>query len=274
MKRTLLIQITLLTLQHAFGQQTQYQPIYSVNRTVELSSTLGLFAYNAVGFKLLNSKPRLDSLEIASLDASSIWAFDRAATEQSAADRHNAADISDVAMNASLVVPFFLLFDETVRRDWANLLFLYAETQAINTAFYVMTAGAFDRKRPFVYNQDVSIDDKMGPGTRISFFSGHVSTPAAASFFAAKVYCDYHPEIGAKKYWLYTAALIPPAVVGYYRFKAMKHFPTDVITGTLVGAATGVLIPLLHKIKVGNDNLSLLPFAGRTTGVRINYSFN
>lgn len=260
--------------QAAFAQKSQPQPMYHLNRTVELTASLGLFTYNAVGFKLLNAKTRLDSLEIADLDAGDIWAFDRISTEQSAAYRHDAAHISDIAMNAAIFVPFFMLFDDDIRRQWRDIFVLYAETHAVNTALYVMTAGATDRLRPFVYNPDVSLEDKMAGGTKISFFSGHVSTPAAASFFAAKVYSDFHPELGAKKYWLYAAAVVPPAVVGYYRIRAMKHFPTDVITGTVVGAAAGILIPQLHKIKIGNDSVSLLPCTGKATGFQINYTFN
>ena len=46
---------------------------------------------------------------------------------------------------------------------------------------------------------------------------------------------------------LFAGAAVPPAVVGYYRMKGGKHFRTDVLAGIAVGAATGILIPELHK---------------------------
>jgi undecaprenyl-diphosphatase len=37
------------------------------------------------------------------------------------------------------------------------------------------------------------------------------------------------------------------AFVGYERIRAGAHFPTDVIAGTMAGAAVGVLVPHLHR---------------------------
>jgi ABC-type molybdate transport system permease subunit len=71
---------------------------------------------------------------------------------------------------------------------------------------------------------------------------------ATATFFLAKVISDYHPELGAKKRLLYALAIIPPTIVGYYRYKGLKHFSTNVAIGTILGAAFGILIPHFHKI--------------------------
>jgi membrane-associated phospholipid phosphatase len=94
---------------------------------------------------------------------------------------------------------------------------------------------------------------------------------ASACFFAAKVYCDYHPELGNKKYLVYSLALVPSAATGFFRYKGLKHFPTDVITGLIIGASTGILVPHLHK-RTGS-NLTLVPFAGPVNGLALSYKF-
>jgi membrane-associated phospholipid phosphatase len=94
---------------------------------------------------------------------------------------------------------------------------------------------------------------------------------ASASFFTAKVYCDYHPELGNRKYLFYSLALIPPVVTGFFRYKGLKHFPSDVITGLVVGASTGILIPHLHKRT--RSNLTIVPFAGPVNGLAMSYNF-
>ena len=43
------------------------------------------------------------------------------------------------------------------------------------------------------------------------------------------------------------AAAVVPAITAYLRVKGGKHFYTDVITGYLVGAAVGLIVPELHK---------------------------
>jgi len=246
--------------------------IYKVSKKVEIPITIAIFMSNYVGFKYLNNKTELSFNEIMNLDEDNIWWFDRVATQQNADDRFRYQDVSDVIMNISIALPIFLMIDKDIRKDWLDLLVLYGETHAVNTSLYISSAAFIDRTRPFLYNPDVPYSDKSGTGTTISFFSGHVSTAATASFFMAKVYSDYHPELGNKKFWLFGAAIIPPALVGLYRVKAMKHFPTDVIVGSVIGAAIGIIIPQLHKVKK-KTNLSFIPYTGDISGLKIQYTF-
>ena len=72
-----------------------------------------------------------------------------------------------------------------------------------------------------------------------------------------KVYSDYHPELGHKKLLLYGLASIPPLVEGYFRVKALAHFPTDVMVGFMIGGACGIIVPELHRIKKKNVQLDV-----------------
>ena len=84
----------------------------------------------------------------------------------------------------------------------------------------------------------------------------------------AKVYSDYHPELGKKKWWLFAAAAIPPAFVGYFRYRGLKHFPTDVMVGTAIGAVSGILTPHIHKKKKNKrTTISLSPYSGPYSGI-------
>lgn len=68
--------------------------------------------------------------------------------------------------------------------------------------------------------------------------------------------------------------LIPPALVGYHRYIVLKHFPTDIMTGIIIGAATGILVPHFHKIVIRkNENLSIVPFAGVYSGLVVSLRF-
>lgn len=246
--------------------------VYKISKKVEIPVTVALFMSNFVGFNYLNNKIGLSYNEIISLDPDDIWWFDRVATQQNADDRFRNQDISDWIMNVSIALPAFLMIDKDIRVDWLDLLILYGETHAVNTSLYLSSAAFIDRTRPFLYSPYVPYGYKSGTGTTVSFFSGHASTTATASFFMAKVYSDYHPVLGNKKYWIFGAAIIPPALVGWFRVKAMQHFPTDVIVGTVVGAAIGIIIPQLHKLKK-KTNLSFIPYTGDISGLKIKYTF-
>ena len=77
--------------------------------------------------------------------------------------------------------------------------------------------------------------------------------------------------------WGVAAAI--PATVGYLRIKSGKHFLSDNIVGFAVGAASGILIPEIHKKK--NKNVEIYPTMGfnfqgqdfNTQGVGISYQF-
>jgi len=89
---------------------------------------------------------------------------------------------------------------------------------------------------------------------RSSLYSGHVAASAAASFFAAKVYCDYHPELGCNKYLIYGAAAIPP-LSWVCQIESTRTFSTDILVGLGVGASCGILIPEFHRIQDRNISL-------------------
>ena len=257
---------------YAGGQDSLKNSIYSVVYHIDIPVTAVAAATNYWGLRIVDQKPRLDSLTIINLDANDINRFDRSATRQDAGYTQTAQRISDFGMYGSYTLPLLLLADKKIRKDWAPLLLLFLETQAIvGNLFSFGAAIHIDRIRPLVYHPDVSYSDKTYKRNKNSFYSGHTSSSASASFFVAKVYCDYHPDLGNKKYIFYSIALIPPVFTGIYRYKGMKHFPTDVITGLVIGASTGILIPHIHK--KNRSNISIVPFAGQVNGLALSLKF-
>lgn len=271
MKRISLFVFIIICFTEIYGQDSIAIPkkVYNVNYKIDVPLTIGLFAANYYGFGQLKLKPTLDTLQIMSLDKNDIWAFDRRALNQSTTNYKQAQTVSDWGMNIMIFAPVLLFIDKKIRRDWLDVSLLYLETQAINSNLYTwLGPGLNNRVRPFVYYDELPYDEKLAGGTTNSFFSGHTSWTAGASFFMAKVYSDYHPELGGKKWWLFAAALFPPAFVGYHRYLGLKHFPTDVMVGTAIGAASGILTPHIHKIKKNKKTtMSLSPYSGQYSGM-------
>jgi membrane-associated phospholipid phosphatase len=247
--------------------------VYNVNPLIDGAITIAATVTNYYGLRVVDMKSPLDSTEISLLDANDINAFDRPATQHNASYIYRAWELSDIGMRGSFLLPLLLVLDREIRQDWAPVLLLYLQSEAIvGNLFSWGVAIHIDRIRPLVYHPDVPYEDKTFKRNKNSFFSGHTSTSATASFFVAKVYCDYHPELGNKKFIFYGLALIPPVFTGYYRYRGMKHFPTDVLAGLAVGAATGILVPHLHKHRK-NKNLTFIPVTGRYTGLAVNWTF-
>jgi len=249
--------------------------VYRFKRKTEIPITLVLWALDFYGASQLSNKPKLDTFQINSLNKNDIWAFDRIAVKQSYPAPSQVYNISDWGLWLSYCMPAILFLDDKIRQNWLDITLLYLKTQAINYNLYAWGGPVFTKRiRPLVYYSQSSWDYKLGKGTTDSFFSGHASMSAGASFFIAKVLSDYHPELGAKKWWLFAAVLIPPAFVGYYRYRGFMHYPSDLLIGTAIGAAVGITIPQLHKItKNKNKDVSFLPFTGNYTGVVMSIRF-
>ena len=205
-------------------------------------------------------KPNIDSSsELATLNTNVYTSrFDQWALKQDTSKRVGFEKVSDNMALSIYMLPAFLLLDGGVRRDWVDLLMMYLETQTITFSVYNLSplGPNFQNKyRPVVYYNQLTNSQRNSGNNRNSFYSGHVASATTATFFMAKVYCDYHPDLGFGKYLLYGAASVPPLFMGYLRVKALVHFPSDVGAGFMVGALCGVLVPEIHRLK--NKNLSL-----------------
>lgn len=247
--------------------------VYAIYPWIDFSIIVGGAITNYYGLPAVKNKPPLDSLTVVNLGPNDVNWFDRCAIKQNTNYAQTAKGISDYGMNISLCLPALLFLDKRIRNEWVEVLVLYLEAQSISGNLYAYGAARFvDRARPIVYYPEIPLQTRTGYNTMNSFFSGHSATSAVSSFFMAKVYVDFHPELGKKKLLIYSLAVIPPAFTGLYRIKGLKHFPTDVIAGMIVGAGVGIFIPHWHKTK-HNKNLAILPFSGQSNGIYLTLKF-
>lgn len=233
----------LLSYQYSFAQGP-YK--YRVSTEITIP-TIG-FGTALTGYILHKKKDPLTKEQISQLNKSNIWAFDRPAANNWS---KGSALASDVLLYGSYVAPLALLVDKNMRRDGWKLTAIYAETVMLNAGLTLLTKEIAKRTRPYVYNNKAPMDKKLERDATSSFFSGHTSTTASSAFFMAKVYADYYPNSKWKPL-VWSSAAVLPLATGVLRFTAGKHFLTDIITGYLVGAAVGVLVPHLHRIDIGN----------------------
>lgn len=178
-------------------------------------------------------------------DSSFIFFLDRGTPKRSS---FKAASFSDKFLGASTFLPLGLFANEPSAEEAGTVGLMWAETFLITGALTNLVKKSVKRNRPFVFNGEPlpSGYDKFDKDARFSFFSGHTSISAASSFFTAQVFAHNNPDSNMRPVFWTTAAVFP-AVTGFLRQRAGKHFWTDVIVGYAVGAAVGILVPKLHK---------------------------
>lgn len=216
---------------------------YKLHWAAETGIGSAAIGTNLAYFFLAKKLPKLDSPSIMLLDAQNISRFDRISTRYWSKP---IAYASDALMYTSFAAPAFLFIDKNIRKDYLKIGAIWAETFALTAGITNLTKVLVHRTRPYVYNPNAPMHDKLERDARYSFFSGHTSMTASMSFMTAKIYTDYYP----KSKWLplvWASAAILPAVTGLLRVRAGKHFPTDVIVGYVVGAGIGLLVPSIHK---------------------------
>ncbi len=234
--------------------------VYRVNPWVSGGIGVAGLVATRLGRNYINDrKPPLTAEELAALSAGQVNAFDRVALRQPL-DRVPAAETaSDIGLLFGTLAPAILYVDPRIRSHGLEYGLLYLETISLNAFFHTWSPigpQVVDRIRPRAYYSELPVSERNDQRLRNSFFSGHTAGTAAGAFFAAKVLWDYHPEWGGKRWIFFGLAAIPPTLVGLWRVQGIRHFPTDVIAGGIIGGAIGVLVPHLHKIKRGKVKLS------------------
>jgi membrane-associated phospholipid phosphatase len=246
---------------------------YHVNYWVTGSIILGGITLEKIGVSWITDKTQITIGEIQNLNRNDITSIDSWALNFDPSKRSKYENLSNQMQTALVFLPFITLIDPAIRKDWLDVLLIYLQTQAITNNLYLYSpfgATFQNRFRPVVYYDAVDMGKRTEPNNRNSLYSGHVAAAAEASFFTAKIFCDYHPELGMNKYFIYGAAAIPPLIVSYFRLRALAHFPTDVMVGFGVGALCGILVPEFHRI---NDKyISLGLFSSfEATGIAVKW---
>lgn len=190
------------------------------------------------------------------LDMSGVPAFDRAFMQPYS----RSLEVGGTAFElASLLTPVLLLAEPA--DEYLRFATMYGET--LLTAYALKELGKhwFSRARPFLYYQDYP-EEKIGEGDAYdSFPSGHATMAFAGAAFTSYVFATYHPDSVWK---------IPVTVASYslaiataaMRVASGNHFPSDVLTGALLGTLVGVGIPFLHRSLASKQELtaSVTPF--------------
>ena len=119
-------------------------------------------------------------------------------------------------------------------------------TEAMTTTLTVMQLSKFatQRRRP-------SAIDEPTDGTRtvdqnLSFFSGHTALAFSLATSAGTIASLRHERLAPVVWAVGVAAA---TATGMSRVAADQHFASDVIIGSLVGSAIGILVPVLHRYR-------------------------
>lgn len=228
--------------------------MYNIKPWIDIPVTAAFAGFSIYGFSYIYGRDTIPEATVLSLNKNDLNSFDRPVTENYS---EQAKKTSDYFFYGSIPLPLFLLLDKNIRKDGLRVGLLYVEALSTTGVFYTGGAMLANRYRPITYNPNVPMDVRKSGGSKNSFPGGHPSLVATSTFFMAKVYTDYHPNMKFK--WVpYTIAGGLTVTTAYLRFKAGYHFKTDLLAGIAFGTLSGILVPTFHKNRSGNGAMARL----------------
>lgn len=261
---------------HSFASTAQSsQSPYQLNTGREIVLT-GAGAITFGTSVLLNrSVDPLTPADVAALNRNDVNAFDRGATNEW---NPSIARISDLTLYTNAGLPILLtLGTKPMREDMKTLGIMYLETLLIANGVESTVKALSQRPRPFVFNPDVPLDEKLTRDARQSFFSGHATTAFATAVFTSEVFRHYFPESKLKPVvWVGTLGLASATCV--MRYESGRHYYSDLLVGAAFGSLVGWGIPKLHEVKNKRSwgrRIDIQPWSsGTSTGLYARYRFH
>ncbi len=253
MRRNLILS-TMILLSLAGPARAQDRPFpYTVTKRdlMILPVSLGLSSWG--DSEAATKRTPLTREEIALLTPGDVNRFDRSATRNWSLDWDERSDeLRDSLILTTIGIGIYEILRNEEFEDTITLGVMFLETALLVKGTTYLTKALVGRKRPFVYNPALSVEERYGLAANgdndvfFSFFSGHSSAAFALATFTSTVFSDIHgPSTWSRLLWGSTLTLA--TMTAYARVKAGVHFPSDVIAGAIVGGAIGRLVPVLHR---------------------------
>jgi membrane-associated phospholipid phosphatase len=268
-KRTLVVLFMFVVTLNGLIAQDRSFP-YDLKKKDLLLLPLG-FGMTLLGSFMCDSYGHISPREIGLLNRNDVNALDRCATYNWSPHWGDRSDLyRDIMVFSSILALSVPPLLHAKLSETATVGTMCVESCLLLSGFTLMTKATVGRKRPYLYNTNLSIEERQSgeDNAYLSFFSGHTAAAFAAATFLSKVITDIHGDsIWTKLLW--GSSLTLASMTGYARVKAGKHYPTDVIAGAIAGFAIGYLVPVLHKKK--RDEHVTLIISPQRVGISVKF---
>jgi len=165
------------------------------------------------------------------------------------------ADASNYLVAAGFATLPFLM-DNWNWNEAAVMGVMYVESLSLTWGVKESLKAVFTKYRPYTTYPDTPSDLMTSTDRYYSFPSGHASIAFTTAGFATAVFAasDATPLM---KYIFGGVNFTVAAGIAALRVVSGEHYLVDVAAGAVLGTASGVLVPLLHRIKNENGVVSL-----------------
>lgn len=243
------------------------QSPYSLKTRREFAIFGGGVLLGVIDIHLIGNKYPIENELLANLSRKNVNWIDRGATNNWSP---STAELSNILLITAIASPLLLFTSSAVRNDVGTYSILFLQNILTTYSVSHFPKGIVTRYRPYAYNEDVPDEIKQNVDATHSFLSAHTSVAFASAIFLSTTFGKYNPDSKLKPY-IWSSSLLLATIVGYLRYVAGQHFPTDIIAGAVLGSVVGFIIPLIHENENGKS--SVVPAAIPYNNI-VSFSFN
>jgi membrane-associated phospholipid phosphatase len=219
-------------------------------------------------FEFLYEKaPTTEEIKLANRE--NVYFFDRPATYNNS---KLARTMSDIGITTMVFCPLLLLIDSEVEEDYLTLGAMYAEGLGLLEGINSVVKSGSGRYRPFVYNPEAPEESKLDIEAAKSFFSSHTAFAFYSATFLNQV-CNQYLDNKDAKIAIMASSYLLAAAVGFFRYEAGMHFPSDILVGAAAGTLMGYFIPYVHRENSKTEKSSYL-ISPQYRGILFQFSYS
>ncbi len=186
MKKTALCLLTTILIGQAALGQINFKLTWQREATIASANLIIL----ATGLPQYQEVQPYEWYLVFDLPAPELYTIDRGAIDNW---NPQMAKNSDYVLGGLLILPFASLASEEFRDQGGTYLFMYGEVLVSTALVTAAIKGWTERARPYVYNNEVPLDDRIARDAMRSFVNNHTVAFGAASFMST-TYMDLHPD--------------------------------------------------------------------------------
>lgn len=208
---------------------------------IALTSALGVYQY--YGMERISAENMKPSSELLMWDRPFAGRYSEWAT--------NVSHYSAVLAVAPFVFAGYSWYKgDVVSRDFWSFSLMLVEAFALQNALNQIVRSSQLWPRPYIYSKhgkgETKAKEARGEAYG-SFYSGHASAAWTVAVFMGEWFSEVYPN-SRYKTLVWASSFSAAALVGALRVVAGKHYPTDVVVGSLVGAGVSLGIIKIHEL--------------------------
>lgn len=162
----------------------------------------------------------------------------------------SAQALSNVVITTSIVVPWLAQFSDGFSREFAKSTVIQGQSLGATLVVNTVAKELFGRTRPYTHSRHPDVvrfcdGERQAGDTDVSFPSGHSATAFASAMAGSLLYAA-RVDDRAARHVMWATEFALAAATAELRVFAGRHYRTDILAGSLLGAAMGLVVPALH----------------------------